>query len=599
MDKFWMQFKQYKLYIIGVLLVFITTYLVGLYDIELPGVYFDAVYPDYLASIGAFPGVNNFTQITQHVGLPLLGNFYHGTFSAAVQFVVLKCVGHASVYTLRLTNLFYVAVIGAILFVDSYKISKKWLCSLLCTFFCVTSQNALSHIRTQYYIMLPGVVFFLLSMSIILWNTRIKEESKQSWFVVAGIFQGLAFYNYFSFLFLAPVSLILIFKHECISKRKESSFCYIWSVVLGSILYFYGYLDSLLVNLFGFSVFTKALLVLGCIIITLALCIPILTFLNPRFKRYRRNVFAIYTITALMGTVIMSIIFIKYIGINKFDAISKMLVMSQNRNSGNRLLQFWNLLYLVVTNNCGQLLIFRKTIDDFGWGHIIICICLTVTAFLLCNYRRKFRYKEVFNRIEIAVLYDLCIYIVVFYVTSLPIVTGMQPQHLVVAYYIVSFISMMGVCYIIHFFDKYVRMGLIVSLLIVGIVINTKNDSMFFEMLEKTGGRDAFSSAYNDFSKMAYEDQNKDMKIYIFPQWKFYPNFVYLTSNSCQAIRNEDIQIRDIQQKIDDGYTVVVTATNIEIINDISEQLTYGTSVQNSWKSFEGDEVFISIEICN
>lgn len=107
---------QYKWYLTGAVLIFLFTYIVGVQNVELPGVYFDAVYPDYLAAIGAFPEVDNFTQITQHTGLPLLGNFYHGTLTAAVQFVVLKCFGQASVYTLRLTNMFYIAIIGTVYF---------------------------------------------------------------------------------------------------------------------------------------------------------------------------------------------------------------------------------------------------------------------------------------------------------------------------------------------------------------------------------------------------------------------------------------------------------------------------------------------------
>lgn len=73
--------------------IFLCTYITGCQSIKSPGVYFDSVCPDFIAAVGAFPGVDNFTQITQHVGLPLLGNFYHGTLTAGVQFIVLKCTG--------------------------------------------------------------------------------------------------------------------------------------------------------------------------------------------------------------------------------------------------------------------------------------------------------------------------------------------------------------------------------------------------------------------------------------------------------------------------------------------------------------------------
>lgn len=597
MKKIELQFKKYGLYVIGILCIFIATYITGMHDIELPGVYFDAVYPDYLAAVGAFPGINNFTQITQHVGLPLLGNFYHGTFSAAVQFIVLKCVGHASVYTLRLTNLFYIAIIGAILFAVSYKLSRKWVCSLLPAFICVTSQNALAHTRTQYFIMLPGVIFFLLSLSILFWNLLLNEETKQSWFVAAGIFQGLAFYVYFSFLLLVPASLILIFRHESVHKRRESTFCYIWSVVLGSILYFYGYLDSLLVNLFGFSTIAKILLILGCVLITLVLCFPILVVLNPRFKHYKRNIFIIYMVAALIGIIAICCTIIHYIGNEKFIAIKKMIAMSQNRNSGSRLLQYWNLLFQVLTNDCSQFVIFHEKLYDIGCGYVLICGCLSLVAFIIYS-NKKLKHQQTSDEIEIVVLYDLCMYVVIFYITSLPIVMGMQPQHLIVVYYIISLMSTMGLCYIVSiFFNKYIKMGLLIGLLIVGVIINIKNDSVFFKELEKNGGQGSYSTAYNDFAKMAYEDENKDTIIYVFPQWNFYANFVYLTSNSCQAIRNADIQIGNIQDKINSGYIIVIVGTDQNVISDISTQLHYKESKQKSWKSLEGDEVFVSLEI--
>lgn len=130
---------------------------------DLPGVYYDAVYPDYLAAVGAFPGVDNFTQITKHVGLPVLGNFYHGTLTAAVQYIVLKIVGHASVWTLRLVNLSYIAIHGIMIFMIGKRIYKQSVIPFVCALICVTSQGVLSISRTQYYIMLPGCILFLLS----------------------------------------------------------------------------------------------------------------------------------------------------------------------------------------------------------------------------------------------------------------------------------------------------------------------------------------------------------------------------------------------------------------------------------------------------
>lgn len=70
-----------------------------------------------------------------------------------------------------------------------------------------------------------------------------------------------------------------------------------------------------------------------------------------------------------------------------------------------------------------------------------------------------------------------------------------------------------------------------------------------------------------------------------------------MTSNSCQAIRNADIQIGNIQDKVNSGYIIVIVGTDQNVISDISTQLHYKESKQKSWKSLEGDEVFVSLEI--
>ena len=223
-------------------------------------------------------------------------------------------------------------------------------------------------------------------------------------------------------------------------------------------------------------------------------------------------------VAALMGIIAICYTIIHYIGSEKFIAIKKMIAMSQNRNSGSRLLQYWNLLFQVLTNDCSQFVIFREKLCDIGCGHALVYGCLSLVAFIIYS-NKKLKHQQTSDEIEIVVLYDLCMYVVIFYITSLPIVMGMQPQHLIVVYYIISLMSTMGLCYIVSIFsNKYIKMGLLIGLLIVGVIINIKKDSVFFKELEKNGGQGSYSTAYNDFAKMAYEDENKDTTIYVFPQ---------------------------------------------------------------------------------
>lgn len=586
---------QYKWYLIGTVLIILFTYLVGAQSIELPGVYFDAVYPDYLAAIGAFPEIDNFTQITQHTGLPLLGNFYHGTLTAAVQFLVLKCFGQASVYTLRFTNMFYIAIIGTVLFVYAFKISKKWLISLIGALLCVTSQNVLAFSRTQYYIMLPGVLFFFLSVFILYDNLLIRKNSAEKLFVIAGIFQGLAFYDYFTFLLMAPASLAVILLHETSLKRKESILAYLWGIAIGSILYFFGYYDSLLVNIFGFSLIATILLWVGCILMLIVFLLPLCVILCPKYKKYRKMLFDIYMIMGVVAVIvgIAALVGATYFIPDKMTSLLNLLSLSQNRNSGQRFLMFWELLYKLLSNDCSQQVMFGEQIEDIGFSFVLICLIITALSIFFHSLRKHVEKEG--NSIKI--LFDMYLYIVGFYVCSLPIVTGMQPQHFVVMYFIMFFIIMIGGGYICSFLSKRVELLAVTMFLVFGVGINATNNKLFLEILEKTGGRGKFSSTYNEFAYKAYADEKKENKIYVFPEWGFNANFIYLTSNSCKTIRDADIDITEIQQQIDDGYYIVITAVDENLIKNILEQLHYEEYETEIWKSMEGEKTFVCVNI--
>lgn len=586
---------RYKWYLTGAVLIFLFTYIVGVQNVELPGVYFDAVYPDYLAAIGAFPEVDNFTQITQHAGLPLLGNFYHGTLTAAVQFVVLKCVGQASVYTLRLTNMFYIAIIGTVLFMYAFKISKKWFPSLVGALLCVTSQNALAFSRTQYYIMLPGVLFFFLSVFILFENLLIKKNSTEKLFIIAGIFQGLAFYDYFTFLLMAPASLAVILLHEIPSKRKTSIFTYLWAIAIGSMFYFFGYYDSLLVNIFGFSTIAKILLYAGCMLMLVVFFLPLSVILCPKYKKYRKILFKLYMIMGVVAVIIgiVALVGAAYFIPDKMTSVLNLLSLSQNRNSGQRFLLFWNLLYQLLSNDCSQQVMFGEQIEDIGFFFVSLCLIITTLSIFLHSLRKQGE-KE---GSSIKILFDMYLYIGGFYICSLPIVTGMQPQHFVIIHFIMFFIIIIGGCYICSFLSKRVALLAVTIFLALGAGINSVNNKLLLEILEKTGGRGKFSSAYNEFACKAYADEKKEKKIYVFPEWGFNANFIYLTSNSCKTIRDADIDITEIQQQIDDGYYIVITAVDENLIKIILEQLHYEEYETEIWKSMEGEKAFICVNI--
>lgn len=212
--------------------------------VQFPGLYYDAVYVDYLAAIGAFLGdMDNFTPIIRHNGLPLLGNFYYGTITAAVQWIILKITGYASVGTLRVGNLGYIAIIGCLIYLMTRNILRKKIIPAVFAIFGVSTQNSLIILRTQYYIMLPGCILFLLSIVFLIRGIRINKMGKGKNLLLAGIFQGLAFYGYF---------------------------------------------DSLVTNILGYSGFAKLILLIGVFIILFVLEMPAYTLTTANSPKWKK-----------------------------------------------------------------------------------------------------------------------------------------------------------------------------------------------------------------------------------------------------------------------------------------------------------------------
>lgn len=579
----------------GIFLIFLCTYLTGTQSIALPGVYYDAVYPDYIAAVCAFPGIDNFTQITRHAGLPLLGNLYHGTLTALVQFFVLECAGISNVLTLRMTNLFYIAVIGSILFLFSKKISRTYLLPLTGALLCVTAQSALLFSRTQYYIMLPGCIFFLLSCGILIKQYCVDGSCPESKLLLAGIFQGLAFYGYFTFLLFAPVSVLMIAYHEKPGKKTSGSVIFLWGILTGSVLYFFGYFDSLLVNILEICTLTRLLLFAGCAVMLLVLGLPALVILFPKYAPYRQKLVKIYCTLGIAAVVLLltALAVVLCIMPDKLHAASGLFTHTTERNAGSSLFLFWTLLYGLLNNNRLQYTIFGEHLDDFGGIYPLCCIIVTAIVCAVYFYRKKRQPSTVTGRVILCLYF----YLFGFYLCSLPIVKGMQPQHFVPFCFLMFIAIILGLCRICELLPRRVGTALALLLFLAGISINVWDNHIFLNLLDETGGRGRYSSAYNDFAREAFWDAEKPNKIYVFPEWGFYANFVYLTSNQCVAVRDADIDTNHLQELLDDGNTLIFAAENEQVIEELLGELTYREAIKKPWLSKEKKQIFISVEI--
>lgn len=579
---------------ISCLCIFICTFLTGVKQIELPGVYFDAVYPDYLGAIGAFPEHDNFTQITQHMGLPLLGNLYHGTITAGVQWLILKCVGRANVYTLRCVNLFYIAILGCIVFYVIRKVSGKNIFSLVMAILCVTAENIYVLSRTQYYIMLPGCIFYFLSVFFLFDIVTFKNRKAN--ILTAGIFEGLAFYGYFSYLFMAPASLVVLWIKEKDKNHVENSVIYIIGLLIGSIGYIWGYFDSAIVNLFGTGILAHIVFYGGAVFALFSLLLIALGEMktNDQFKKMFNKAIAyvfLGTLIILMGG-ILSI----WLGMpEKMTVFTKLFNNIRYRNEGGLLIVFWMLFAQILSNRSGWHIIFQQYANSWSsvWLYVWLGETLITGIIMLLDYKvLKKRNTRLSKVIGVGYLY-----LFGYYITSLPIVRGMQPQHFVIVYFGAFIIMGVEACYIFDHFPPKITKALCPLLAVALISLNICNDWNFVQYLTKTEGRGKYSKTVDEFIYEAMKLPSNNQYVYVFPEWGFSANFIYLTSNQYEVIRHADVDLELLQKKIDEGYKVVIAAWNKEEIDNLISQMDCCVDSEDKWYSKEEMLLFTSVEL--
>lgn len=215
-------------------------------NIHLPGLYFDAVNPDYLAAkilagnkfINHFPPWDTF---------PVLGNYYHGVMHTYFGLIFFKIFGF-SVFSLRIAQ----AIFGLGILLVSNKIlasaTGSRVFSLLIISVLALDPAFIFAFRTQNYITLSPVLFLLVSFYLLLLvRDRNKDTNSidrcSALIILSGIFSGLAFYGYFIYIFFLPAFIIIVAHLSGKSGHSALKMTLYWvsGFALGSLLYLIGY----------------------------------------------------------------------------------------------------------------------------------------------------------------------------------------------------------------------------------------------------------------------------------------------------------------------------------------------------------------------
>lgn len=578
-----------KIIITGsVILVDILIVLFMSHMISLPGVYFDSAITDFIASTIVHSDIDNQTGfMMSHVGVPLLGNTYHGTLSMFPQLLVLGFV-HGSAAVQRIMYVLYVIVCADIIFMLVKKASGSLFAAFGSMALIGTAVSVMTITRTQYDIMLPGVIFLLLGIfplfNIVNYGKKDKEALARLLFI-SGFCFGMAFYGYFCFIFFVPLLIAIAIRYGN-GFRAYLIMSSAWGFMLGCSLYFCGYADSLLTNVFGYSLLTKLMLGGFAIILYTALLVPSVYIL--KCKAVPVIIIRIYKIliaTAAVGVIGVLLLAGKLV-LQKLSAVSWSGVTSRDNGPGISAVftSFFALFRKLGNGSAAENQINGTMTSVFADYYVIFFWILTV-AFIVVSVLRKKRDEE--QMIQVCrSIYVLLGFFASFYVSSLPLITKMQEQHMVPLLVLSYSITALIIYYLCKVFisqrEGYMHADVVCEAVIFCIiaVLNICDISTFYKELAVTEGVGAYSAKLNELFETSYEHSLDNNDVFFLVRPGVFPSFVYMTDNNIKVelLYGVDGSIDPdkmtlIGDYLSHGYNVYILSV-YEDFNDMADELT-------------------------
>ena len=176
---------------------------------ELPGLYMDAINPDYLVARWLNPGLANPVWVMPGPSLPLLGNLYHGTQTMFIGLLTYGVLG-TSVVSARVAQAIFGAAIVLLTWLILRRAAKRPLLAMVVATALATDMAFIGSFRTQAYIILAGQAWMMLALYLAMRSSQQEQPSPWS-SLLSGVSMGLAVYGYFVFLFfLLPIAALAI-----------------------------------------------------------------------------------------------------------------------------------------------------------------------------------------------------------------------------------------------------------------------------------------------------------------------------------------------------------------------------------------------------
>ncbi|MEE3624770.1 glycosyltransferase family 39 protein [Nitrospirillum sp. BR 11752] len=220
---------------------------------SVPGLYMDAVNPDYLAFVPSKPGGfipawlypdNILFPDFRH---PLLASLYGGATPGYIAMVFFGIFGHG-LASLRLLHICYGLAILSLVYLLLRSSTGRLGLAVVAILILGTDPSFIFAWRTQYYLQIFPLLFFIPAL-FLLSRTLIqqRDESKVMWgrFLLAGFLAGFSAWSYFIYAFytgaILAVLVFLLWSRRTV--MWKAALCFLLGAALGESPFIYAHLS--------------------------------------------------------------------------------------------------------------------------------------------------------------------------------------------------------------------------------------------------------------------------------------------------------------------------------------------------------------------
>ena len=445
--------------------------------IELPGLFHDAINPDYIAARVINPQTHyNPGGALFYAWFPMLGNLYHGVQNYYFELPIFWFFG-LNIVSARIGQALFGAVIVLLLYVVSVRTTGNRFVSFIAAIGLASDIAFLASFRTQFAIILGGEAW-LFGALCLLPLKKIPEKNLKINCLLSGICFGLAAYGYFVFLFFLPGFLWLILCNREIDTWLAVKY-WILGIIIGLLTYVLGYVQLLVIFgkiKLGIEWLNQAVFSMGILSSTMSLWDKFANAFDLLTKALNNigNVAMIFPDTKAYEDLIQ-------IG---FTVKAKIVFM-------------YSAFVLGTLFALGSLA--KRKVPDVPANQML---ALPVSYFFIAALLGTRLWVHHFS-VFVPLFYLMCAIVAnEVYQLVKPRLVGIMPVQ--------AEISISVMVAVLLFF-------------------NFQQQQSFFNHLENTGGSGKATNALTQLAEEALTAQGKE--IYFFPEWGFFPSFNLLTGN--------------------------------------------------------------------